>query len=301
TLGEHVVQKGSLVNSERLRFDFAHFEPVSESELNTIEQLVNDHIRLNDPVIAEVMDKESAMQEGAMALFGEKYGEEVRVLKIGDFSVELCGGTHVNRSGDIGLFKIVSETGVAAGIRRIEAVTGKAAMDWLDSREKTLSLIAGLMKAPQDKAYEKVEQLVEKYKQLEKELEKLKSKLASSAGTELSSQAIDINGVKVLAVRLDGIDPKSMREMVDQLRNKLGSSAVVLATVAEGKVSLIAGVSPDQTSRIKAGDLVNQVASKVGGKGGGRPDMAQAGGNDPTHLDEALSAIPKWVEQQLSS
>jgi len=301
TLGEHVVQKGSLVNSERLRFDFAHFEPVTESELNTIEQLVNDHIRLNDPVIAEVMDKESAMQEGAMALFGEKYGDEVRVLKIGDFSVELCGGTHVNRSGDIGLFKIVSETGVAAGIRRIEAVTGKSAMDWLDSREKALSLIAGLMKAPQDKAYEKVEQLVEKYKQLEKELEKLKSKLASSAGTELSSQAIDIEGVKVLAVRLDGIDPKSMREMVDQLRNKLGSSAVVLATVADGKVSLIAGVSPDQTSRIKAGDLVNQVASKVGGKGGGRPDMAQAGGNDPTHLDEALSAIPKWVEQQLSS
>jgi alanyl-tRNA synthetase len=301
TLGEHVVQKGSLVNSERLRFDFAHFEPVTESELNTIEQLVNDHIRLNDPVVAEVMDKESAMQEGAMALFGEKYGDEVRVLKIGDFSVELCGGTHVNRSGDIGLFKIVSETGVAAGIRRIEAVTGKAAMDWLDSREKTLSLIAGLMKAPQDKAYEKVEQLVEKYKQLEKELEKLKSKLASSAGTELSSQAIDVEGVKVLAVRLDGIDPKSMREMVDQLRNKLGSSAVVLATVADGKVSLIAGVSSDQTSRIKAGDLVNQVASKVGGKGGGRPDMAQAGGNDPTHLDEALSAIPKWVEQQLSS
>jgi alanyl-tRNA synthetase len=301
TLGEHVVQKGSLVNSERLRFDFAHFEPVTESELNTIEQLVNDHIRLNDPVVAEVMDKESAMQEGAMALFGEKYGDEVRVLKIGDFSVELCGGTHVNRSGDIGLFKIVSETGVAAGIRRIEAVTGKSAMDWLDSREKTLSLIAGLMKAPQDKAYEKVEQLVEKYKQLEKELEKLKSKLASSAGTELSSQAIDVEGVKVLAVRLDGIDPKSMREMVDQLRNKLGSSAVVLATVADGKVSLIAGVSSDQTSRIKAGDLVNQVASKVGGKGGGRPDMAQAGGNDPTHLDEALSAIPKWVEQQLSS
>uniref|UniRef100_UPI00135A4286 alanine--tRNA ligase n=1 Tax=Methylicorpusculum oleiharenae TaxID=1338687 RepID=UPI00135A4286 len=301
TLGEHVVQKGSLVNSERLRFDFAHFEPVTESELNTIEQLVNDHIRLNDPVVAEVMDKESAMQEGAMALFGEKYGDEVRVLKIGDFSVELCGGTHVNRSGDIGLFKIVSETGVAAGIRRIEAVTGKAAMDWLDSREKTLSLIASLMKTPQDKAYEKVEQLVEKHKQLEKELEKLKSKLASSAGTELSSQAIDIQGVKVLAVRLDGIDPKSMREMVDQLRNKLGSSAVVLATVADGKVSLIAGVSSDQTSRIKAGDLVNQVASKVGGKGGGRPDMAQAGGNDPTHLDEALSAIPKWVEQQLSS
>ena len=300
-LGEHVAQKGSLVNSERLRFDFSHFEPLTADEINTVERMVNEQIRLNEPVSAQIMNKDDAMQAGAMALFGEKYGDQVRVLKIGDFSTELCGGTHVERSGDIGFFKIISETGVAAGIRRIEAITGSACLDWVSSRDKALSIIAGFVKSPVDDVAEKVEQLVEKNKQLEKELERLKGKLASSAGGELSHRAVDIEGVRVLAVRVDDVDTKALRDMVDQLRNKLGSSAVVLATVDGEKISLIAGVSKDQTSRIKAGDLVNAVAIKVGGKGGGRPDMAQAGGNEPAALDEALRAVPEWVRQHLSA
>ncbi|MGR9053961.1 MAG: DHHA1 domain-containing protein, partial [Gammaproteobacteria bacterium] len=298
-LGDHVAQKGSLVDSERLRFDFSHFEPVTFEQQAVIERLVNEQVRANDAVSAEIMDKDAAMQAGAMALFGEKYGDRVRVLKIGDFSTELCGGTHVQRAGDIGFFKIIGETGVAAGIRRIEAITGGACFDWIESREKALSIIAGLVKSAPEKTPEKVEQLVEKNKQLEKELERLKAKLASSAGDELSERAVDIDGVKVLAVRIDDIDSKAMRDMVDQLRNKLGSSAVVLASVNAGKVSLIAGVSKDQTGRLKAGDLVNTVASQVGGKGGGRPDMAQAGGNNPAALDEALQSVPQWVKQQL--
>ncbi|MGR9046750.1 MAG: alanine--tRNA ligase [Gammaproteobacteria bacterium] len=300
-LGEHVAQKGSLVNAERLRFDFSHYEPLTTEQINAIERLVNEQIRLNETVAAQVMPKEEAMQAGAMALFGEKYGDEVRVLRIGDFSTELCGGTHVERAGDIGFFKIISETGVAAGVRRIEAITGNACLDWLESREKTLSIIANFVKSSPEKAAEKVEQLIEKNKQMEKELERLKAKLASSAGGELSSQAVDIDGIKVLAVRIDDIDTKAMRDMVDQLRNKLGSSAIVLASVTGEKVSLIAGVSKDQTGRIKAGDLVNVVATKVGGKGGGRPDMAQAGGNNPAALDEALKQVPQWVRQQLGA
>ena len=236
-----------------------------------------------------------------MALFGEINGDQVRVLKIGSFSTELCGGTHVERAGDIGFFKIVSETGVAAGVRRIEAITGDACLDWIESREKALSIIAGFVKSSPDKAAEKIEQLIEKNKQMEKELERLKSKLASSAGSELSSQAVDVGGIKVLAARVDGIDGKAMRDMMDQLRNKLGSSAVLLATVNGEKVSLIAGVSRDQTLRIKAGDLVNAVATQVGGKGGGRPDMAQAGGNNPAALDEALQTVPQWVRQQIDA
>ncbi|CAA9891161.1 alanyl-tRNA synthetase [Candidatus Methylobacter favarea] len=297
-LGDHVTQKGSLVNSERLRFDFSHFEPVTAYEISTIERLVNEQIRLNNPVSAQLMAKDEAVKAGAMALFDEKYGDEVRVLKIGDFSTELCGGTHVQRSGDIGCFKIISETGVAAGIRRIEAVTGAACIDWIASRDKALASIAVLVKSSPEKAAEKVELLIEKNRLLEKQLERLNAKLASSAGGELSAQAVEVNGVKVLAARLNDVDPRSMRDMVDQLKNKLGSSAIVLAVVEGDKVSLIAGVSKDQTGRIKAGDLVNFVATKVGGKGGGRPDMAQAGGNDPAGLAGALAQVPAWVQEQ---
>jgi len=298
-LGDHVSQKGSLVNPERLRFDFSHFEPMTATEIATVEQLVNGQIRLNNPVSADIMSKDDAVEAGAMALFGEKYGDEVRVLKIGDFSTELCGGTHVNRAGDIGLFKIISETGVAAGVRRIEAVTGQAALDWVTSHDKALIDIARLLKSSPEKATDKVQQLLDKNRALEKQLEKLKSKLASSAGGELSHQAVEVDGIKVLAVKLEDIDSKAMRDMVDQLKNKLGSSAIVLATVKGEKVSLIAGVSKDQISRLKAGDLVNCVATQVGGKGGGRPDMAQAGGNNPDALDAALKQVPDWVKQHL--
>jgi alanyl-tRNA synthetase len=300
-LGDHVAQKGSLVNAERLRFDFSHFEPMSAYEISTIERLVNEQIRLNNTVSAQVMSKDEAMKVGAMALFGEKYGDEVRVLKIGKFSTELCGGTHVDRAGDIGCFKIISETGVAAGVRRIEAVTGGACIDWLESRDRALTSIAGLVKSAPEKAPEKVEQLLEKNRLLEKQLERMKAKLASSAGDELTAKAVEISGISVLAVKLDDVDPKSMRDMVDQLKNKLGSSAIVLAAVNDEKVSLIAGVSKDQMSRIKAGDLVNFVATQVGGKGGGRPDMAQAGGNDPAALAGALAKVPAWIKEQLNA
>ncbi|WP_394752170.1 alanine--tRNA ligase [Crenothrix sp.] len=298
-LGEHVTQKGSLVNTERLRFDFAHFEPMTAAEISTVETLVNEQIRLNNPVSAQVMAKDDAVHAGAMALFGEKYGAEVRVLKIGDFSTELCGGTHVERAGDIGCFKIITETGVAAGVRRIEAVTGVGCLEWIASRDKALNIIAGLLKSAPEKAAEKVEQLLEKTRALEKQLERLNSKLASSAGDELSSQAVDIAGIKVLAVKLEGIDPKTLKDMVDQLKNKLGSSAIVLAVVDGDKVSLTAGVSKDQMGRIKAGDLVNFVAMQVGGKGGGRPDMAQAGGTNPAGLAAALAGVAAWVQGQL--
>jgi len=300
TLGDHVSQKGSLVNPERLRFDFSHFEPLTVDEISTIESIVNEKIRMNTLVTAEVMAKDDAVKAGAMALFGEKYGDQVRVLKMGDFSIELCGGTHVERSGDIGCFKIVSETGVASGVRRLEAVTGKVCQDWIKARDKVLSTVADLVKSSTEKTADKVQQLIDKNKELEKELNRLKSKLASSAGADLSAQAVDVNGIKVLAVKLDDVDPKALRDMVDQLKNKLGSAAIVLATVQGGKVSLIAGVSKDYIKQIKAGDLVNSVATKVGGKGGGRPDMAQAGGADPSGLDAALKQVPDWVREQLS-
>ncbi|MGZ4993036.1 MAG: alanine--tRNA ligase [Methylobacter sp.] len=300
-LGDHVAQKGSLVIPERLRFDFSHFEPVTVSEINAIERIVNEQVRANNPVSSQIMAKDDAVKAGAMALFGEKYGDEVRVLRIGEFSTELCGGTHVERAGDIGCFKIISETGVAAGVRRIEAVTGSACFDFIAGRDQALAAIAGLVKSPPEKAPEKVEQLLEKNRQLEKQLERLNAKLASSAGDELGAQAVDIGGIKVLAVKLDGVDPKSLKDMVDQLKNKLGSAAVVLAVVDGDKVSLIAGVTKDQVGRIKAGDLVNFVATKVGGKGGGRPDMAQAGGNDPSALADALTQVPAWVQTQLGA
>ena len=298
-LGDHVTQKGSLVNAERLRFDFSHFEPVTPEQISHIETLVNEQIRQNNSVSATVMPKEDAVKAGAMALFGEKYGDEVRVLKIGAFSTELCGGTHVERAGDIGCFKIISETGIAAGIRRIEALTGNGAMEWLASREKALAIIAGLLKSAPDKAPEKLEQLLDKTHSLEKQLEKLQAQLASSVGDELIGKAVDVAGIKVLAVKLDQVDPKSLRDLADQLKNKLGSCAIVLAVVEGDKVSLVAGVSKDKLDKVKAGDLVNFVAQQVGGKGGGRPDMAMAGGNNPAGLATALSKVPEWVKERL--
>ena len=300
-LGEHVTQKGSLVDAERLRFDFSHFEPMTPAEISAVEGIVNTQIRLNNPVTAEVMAKDDAMQAGAMALFGEKYGDRVRVLRIAGFSTELCGGTHVQRTGEIGIFKIIAETGVAAGVRRIEALTGAAATEWIARRDETLASIAAMLKSSPDAAADKVRQLLEKNRNVEKQLEQLKSKLASSAGGELSVQAVDVEGIKVLAVKLEDVDSKAMRELVDQLKNKLGCSAIVLATVSGGKVSLIAGVSKDLTKRLKAGELVNAVATRVGGKGGGRPDMAQAGGSDPAALDAALAAVPDWLRDKLQA
>jgi len=300
-LGEHVTQKGSLVDADRLRFDFSHFEPLSPEQLQTIENLVNEQIRQNHPVETSVMSPDEAVAAGALALFGEKYGDAVRVLRMGDFSMELCGGTHVNRTGDIGLFKIISEGGVAAGVRRIEAVTGQRALDWVEQNETRLDDVAELVKGSRDNLNDKVRQLVERNRSLEKELEQLKAKLASSQGSDLASQAQEINGLKVLAARLDGADPKSLRDTVDQLKNKLGSSAVVLATVSGDKVSLVAGVSKDSTDKLKAGELVNMVAQQVGGKGGGRPDMAQAGGTQPESLEAALASVPDWVRSQLGA
>jgi len=298
-LGDHVQQKGSLVNAERLRFDFAHYEPVTPEQLSEIEDLVNAQIRSNAMAETRVMSMDAAVESGAMALFGEKYGDEVRVLSIGDFSVELCGGTHVNNAGDIGLLKIVSETGIASGVRRIEAVTGATALQWVTENEKRLQRIAEMLKGSREDAEEKVAQLQDRHRLLEKELQQLKGKLASNQGSDLASQAVEINGIKVLAARMDGADSKVLRETLDQLKNKLGSAAVVLAAVKGNKITLVAGVTSDQTGSIKAGELVNQVAQQVGGKGGGRPDMAQAGGNQPEHLDAALQSVQQWVQQQL--
>ena len=299
-VGEHVAQKGSLVNAERLRFDFSHFEPMTGKQVREVERLVNAQTRANNNVSAQVMAKDDAMKVGAMALFGEKYGEEVRVLRIGEFSTELCGGIHVERAGDIGFFKIVSETGVAAGVRRVEAVTGLNAVEWVEHTESLIQAVGERVKSGRDGLDEKIQQILDRSRQLEKELEKLQAKLASAAGSDLASQALDIGGLKLLVSRLDDADSKSLRDLVDQLKNKLGSAAILVAAVKDGKISLAAGVTQDQTARIKAGDLVNVVAMQVGGKGGGRPDFAQAGGNDPTKLDAALGEVPEWVRQKLS-
>ncbi len=298
-LGEHVQQKGSSVDSERLRFDFSHFEPVSPEQLREIERLVNRKIRGNEPVETRIMSLEDAKESGAMALFGEKYDEHVRVLRMGDFSVELCGGIHAKAVGDIGLFKIISESGIASGVRRIEAVVGERAIDWVEAEEKRIQRISALVKSGRDDLDTKVAQLVEHNRKLEKELDQLKSKLASSAGSDLAASAVEVNGVKLLAANLDGADPKSLRDTVDHLKNKLGSAVIVLATVSGDKVSLIAGVTKDQTSNIKAGDLIKMVAEQVGGKGGGRPDMAQAGGNQPDALPAALESVQPWVKERL--
>ena len=298
-LGAHVAQKGSLVDAERLRFDFAHNQPVNIDQIKEVERIVNQQIRLNAEVSADEMNKDEALKAGAMALFGEKYGDTVRVLRIGDFSTELCGGTHVSRAGDIGVFKIISETGTASGVRRIEAVTGAAAIERIEQSDSMLEQIAARLKSGRENLTERVDAMLDKNRQLEKELEQLKSKLASSSGNALTDQAVDINGIKVLAAKLENVEPKALREIVDQLKNKLGSTAIVLATVNGDNVSLVAGVSKDQTDRIKAGELVNVVATQVGGKGGGRPDMAQAGGNNPAALDSALAGVAGWVQEKL--
>ncbi len=298
-LGEHVQQKGSLVTDERLRFDFSHFEPVKPEEMREVERIVNTQIRENQDASAQLMSMDDALEAGAMALFGEKYGDEVRVMKIG-FSTELCGGVHVDRAGDIGLFKIISEGGVASGVRRIEAVTGQGAIEWTEEGADQLERVAQMVKAGRTEVEDKVRQMMEKTRSLEKALEQAKARLASQAGSDLESQAVDISGIKVLAAQLEGADAKSLRETLDQLKNKLGPSAIVLAAANDGKVSLVAGVSKDETSRIKAGDLVNHVAQQVGGRGGGRPDMAQAGGSDPASLPGALESVPAWVEANIA-
>lgn len=296
-LGDHVTQKGSLVNAERLRFDFSHSAPISESEVRRIEMLVNAQILQNHAVQKEVMSIDQAMEKGAMALFGEKYGEQVRVVTMGEFSTELCGGTHVQHTGDIGLFKLVAETGIAAGVRRIEAVTGMGALNYVEREETVLRQICELLKTGADGALDRVQQLVANGRALEKELEQLKGKLASAAGSDMAAEAIDINGIKLLVKQLDGFNSKTLRDTVDQLKNKLGSAVVVLASVEGDKVSLVAGVTQDLTSKIKAGDVVNMVAQQVGGKGGGRPDMAMAGGTDPMALPAALKSVSDFVTQ----
>jgi alanyl-tRNA synthetase len=298
-LGDHVQQKGSLVDSEKTRFDFVQPSPMTAAQIREVEKRVNAEILANTATQARVMPIEDAQKTGAMMLFGEKYGDEVRVLDIGT-SRELCGGTHVARTGDIGAFKILLETGVAAGIRRVEATTGTSVLAYLGETEKNLGAVAQLVKATPADAAERVSQLMEHSRALEKELERLKSKLASSQGDDLVQQAVDIQGVRVLAVQLDGVDARALRETADKLRDKLKSCALVLGTVADGKVSLIAAVTPDVTGRIKAGELVNFVATQVGGKGGGKPDMAMAGGNEPGHLPAALSTVPSWVKTRLA-
>ena len=300
TLGPHVIQKGSLVEAPRLRFDFSHFEPVTPTQLEQIERLVNDEIRANRLADTRLMPLDEALKSGAEALFGEKYDEQVRVVAMGDFSTELCGGTHVARSGDIGLFKIVSEGGIAAGVRRIEALTGQGALDYVRETEARLQRIAERVKGSPDDAEQKVEQLGLRVRALEKDLENLRRQLASGAGVALEEQAKEIDGVKVLAARLDGADAKGLREQVDRLKDKFGSGAIVLGAAEGNKVILVAGVTKDLTKRVHAGKMVNEVASRIGGKGGGRPDMAQAGGNDPSKLDAALANIPAWIETQLN-
>ncbi|MDE3272509.1 alanine--tRNA ligase [Pseudoalteromonas sp. G4] len=297
-LGEHVTQKGSLNDPERLRFDFSHFEAVTKEELQRIEDMVNLEIRKNIDLNTELMAIDAAKEKGAMALFGEKYDDEVRVVSIGDFSIELCGGTHVKRTGDIGLFKIVSEGGIAAGVRRIEAVTGEGAVAYINKQAETLSAIAALVKGDSNNVLDKVSALVERAKGLEKEIAQLNDKLASAAGASLLDAVIDVNGVKLLVANVEGTESKALRGMVDDLKNKLGSGIIALGVASGDKVSLIAGVTKDLTGQFKAGELVNHMASQVGGKGGGRPDMAQAGGSQPENLAAALESVNAWVSER---
>jgi alanyl-tRNA synthetase len=299
-LGEHVNQKGSRVAPERLRFDFSHYEAVTSEQLRQVEDLVNEQVRRNGEASTAVMGYDEAIEAGAMALFGEKYGEHVRVLKIGDFSTELCGGTHVDQAGDIGLMRIVSESGVAAGVRRIEALSGKSALDWIRAQDDQLGELADMVKGPKEDLADKVRQLLQRNRSLEKELEKLKSQLAGGRSTDLADQAVDVKGVKVVAARLEGADRKTLRTAMDQLKDRLGSAVVVLAAVTgPEELALIAGVTKDRMGQVKAGDLINAVAQQVGGRGGGRPDMAQAGGSDVAKLDEALGSVVAWVEERL--
>ena len=298
-LGRHVEQKGSLVDPNRTRFDFSHPKPLGAEEIRQVEALVNAEIQKNEEVTARIMKYDEAIRAGALAFFGDKYGEEVRVLRMGDFSTELCGGTHVRRTGDIGFFKIVSESGVAAGVRRVEAVTGEGALAWVQAQEARLGEAAAALKAPAGELTGRIAQLVESQRALERELGRLKSKLASSQGEDLAAQAVDVKGAKVLAATLEGADAKTLRETMDKLKDRLKSAAIVLGAVNDGKVALIAGVTADLTGRVKAGELVNYVAQQVGGKGGGRPDMAQAGGSDPAGLPGALQSVKSWVESRV--
>ena len=299
-LGDHVTQQGSLVAPDRLRFDFSHPEPVSDQQLLQIERLVNRKILENIDTEIQLMSLDEALKSGAMSLFGEKYDEQVRVLNIGgDFSVELCGGTHVARAGDIGLFKFVAETGIAAGVRRVEAVTGLGTLALVEAEEAQLADLARLLKSDRNKLTAKLEQVLERSRRIEKELEQVKVKMAGQAGAELSEQAEVINGIHVLARKLDGADPKTLRDTVDQLKSKLGTAVIVLGTVKGDKVSLVAGVTKDSMDKVQAGDLINYVAQQVGGRGGGRPDLAQAGGNNPSALQSALASVPGWVAQKI--
>jgi len=303
-LGTHVQQKGSLVAPDKLRFDFAHYEAVKPEELAAIEAMVNEQIRANATADTQVMDYDAAVESGAMALFGEKYGDDVRVLRLGDFSVELCGGTHVQRAGDIGLFRITSESGIASGVRRIEAVTGAAASRSVLDDQLLIEQLSGQLRVSRGEMSDKVRQILDKQKALEKEVKKLRADLASGggAGADLSAGARDVNGIKVLAARLpDDTDAGSLREAVDKMKDKLGTAVVVLGVAtADGKVRLAAGVTKNATDRVRAGDVVRTVAEQVGGKGGGCPDFAQAGGSDPASLDGALAGVEAWVESQLA-
>jgi alanyl-tRNA synthetase len=298
-LGEHVMQKGSLVAPDRLRFDFSHYEPVPAAQLHEIEALVNEQVRSNTAADIQLMKYDDAIGSGAMALFGEKYGDEVRVLRFGDFSVELCGGTHVERVGDIGVFKITGESGVASGIRRIEAVTGKGALDWIDDNLQALDQVAGMLRSPRRQAAAKVDALLKRNKALERELAAAKQALISGGAGGVVEEITEIDGVKVLATRIDGADAKTLREAVDRYKDKLQTAVVVLGSVDSGKVRLAAGVTRNTVDRIKAGDVIRPVAEQVGGRGGGRPDFAQAGGSDPEALDSALASVPAWVSEHL--
>ena len=300
-LGSHVLQKGSLVAADRLRFDFSHNSPVSAAELKQIEEQVNAEILGNSRVDKEVMGIESAREKGALALFGEKYGDEVRVVSMGgDYSIEFCGGCHVDRTGDIGLFKIMSESGISAGVRRIEAVTGHGALALVEREESIVRDAAALLKSGTDEILDKLTGLISQNKALEKQLEQMKSKMAASAGDDLSASAVELAGSKVLVAKMEGFNPKSLRDTMDQLKNKLGTSVIVLGSAGDGKVNLVAGVSKDLTDRVKAGELVNMVAQQVGGKGGGRPDMAMAGGSEPEKLPAALDSVHSWLEERLN-
>ncbi|HEK0788326.1 MULTISPECIES: alanine--tRNA ligase [Proteus] len=298
-LGTHVTQKGSLVNDKYLRFDFSHFEAVKPEQLRQIEDIVNAQIRLNSPVVTELMDLEDAKEKGAMALFGEKYDERVRVLTMGDFSTELCGGTHASRTGDIGLFRIVSESGTAAGIRRIEAITGIAAIESIHEQSDLISLVAQVLKSDGTNLVERIKTVQEKHRLLEKELQQLKDQQAAQESSSLGGQAKNVKGIKLLVRELNGVEPKMLRTMVDDLKNQLGSAIIVLSTISDGKVSLIVGVTKDLTAKVKAGELISFVAQQIGGKGGGRPDMAQAGGTDVEALPAALASVDEWVESHL--
>jgi alanyl-tRNA synthetase len=298
-LGEHVNQKGSLVSDERFRFDFSHFEAVTNTQLQSVEKLVNQQIRANHVLDTKLMNLDEAKAAGAMALFGEKYAEDVRVVSMGEFSMELCGGTHVNRTGDIGFFKIVSEGGIAAGVRRIEAVTGEQALDAVQSQTQQMSQIAGLLKTDPQSSTARIQNILDGNKVVEKELQKLKRQIASNATTDVLSQVYEINGVKVLSTVLEGVEAKALRSMVDDFKNQLGSAIIVLGLAEENKVSLIVGVTKDLVSKIRAGDLVNFVAQQVGGKGGGRPDMALAGGTQPQNLESAIVSVQGWLQENL--